>query len=482
MSRRKSEGKIVNRRPKIAVAGWLLLACSADVGAAPLEVGHQHQLFVDDHVIAERSGITLTLHQPVKCKQNPVLRAEKPWESGSVAIYGTVFYDEQDECFKMWYRAIDDTCYACYATSKDGVHWDKPILNVKPHKGSTKNNIVLGSVKPKFYLDGFAVIKEPNEPDPKRRYKMLTYNGGRRFAAMISPDGIHWSGPINPKAHDTGDVVSMYYDTGLGKYVALLKRRWVFKDDQGKTQKRRARLVSYSNDFVKWATPTWAIVPDEKDPPETHIYSHVATMYEGMRIGYISVFRKDTERVDVQLCSSRDGKIWQRYRERIPFIPAGPSGSFDSGSLYANASGLIRRDGKIWIYYCGYSTDHAGRQVGDGRPKNGIGLAHLRVDGFVSADAGKEGGTLLTRPMICAGSSLHINATAPKGRIRAEVLDSESRPIQGFEMDSSVPFWGDSLDAPLRWKSNEAKLPKCKPVRVRFHLANAELYSFWWEE
>ncbi len=470
----------MNRSAKTVLAVWLWFAVSAICVAAPLQVGHYHQLFVDDHIIADRSGIALTLHQPVKCEANPVLRAEEPWESGSVAIYGTVFFDEQDDCFKMWYRAIDDTCYACYATSKDGIQWHKPVLNIKSHKGSKKNNIVLGSVKPKFYLDGFAVLKEPDEPDPKRRYKMLTYNGGRRFAAMVSPDGLHWEGPINPKEHDTGDVVSMYYDSGLEKYVALLKRRWIFKDDQGKQQKRRARLVSFSDDFAKWTAPDWAIAPDEKDPSQTHIYSHAAYMYEGMRIGYISVFRKDTERVDVQLCTSRDGKTWQRYRRRTPFIPAGPAGSFDSGSVYAGASGLIRRDGKIWIYYCGYSTDHAGRQVGTGQPRNGIGLAQLRTDGFVSADAGNEGGTLLTKPMIRAGTTLHINADAPEGQIRAELLDAESNPIRACEMENSVAFRGDSLDAKMRWKSNESKPPKGKPVRVRFHLKNAKLYSFWW--
>ncbi len=462
------------------LAAWVGCGVAAGTPEAPLQVGHHHQLFIDDHVIAERSGVKLTLHQPVKCKQNPVLQAEHPWESRSVAIYGTVLYDDRDACFKMWYRAIDDTCYACYATSKDGIHWRKPILNVKTHKGSKANNIVLGCAKPKFYLDGFAVIHEPNDADPKRRYKMLTYNGGRRFAAMISPDGIHWSGPINPKEHDTGDVVSLYVDTDLGKYVALLKRRWVFKDSQGKPQKRRARLIAFSDDFATWTKPTWAIVPDEKDPPETHIYSHVASMVEGLRIGTISVYRADTERVNAQLCFSRDGKKWKRYRQRKAFIPNGPPGAFDSASLYANASGLIRRDGKIWIYYCGYSTDHAGRQVGEGKPTHGIGLAWLRIDGYVSVDADEHGGTLLTRPMVCAGSSLHINADAREGEIRAELLDAVAKPLKGYTTTSCRAFTGDSLDARLRWTTGRVASLKGQGVRIRFHLKKAKLYSFWW--
>jgi hypothetical protein len=454
------------------------LYCLPALASGPVEVGRDRQLFIDDYVIAKTKGVKLTLNQPTKYAGNPVLVADKPWEKGSVAVYGTVLYDEQDKCFKMWYRAIDDTCYACYATSKDGIRWDKPVLGIKEHKGSTQNNIVLGKANPKFYLDGFAVIKEADEADPKRRYKMLTYNGGRRFAAMVSPDGLHWSGPINPKQQDTGDVVSMYRDTGLGKYVALLKRRWVFNDKDGNQQKRRARLISLSEDFVKWSNPQWAIVPDKQDPFHTHFYSHVAYMYQGLRIGYVTVFMKDTELIDTQLCYSRDGASWHRYRERIPFLPC-TKGTFDAGMLLAGASGLVIRDGKIWIYYCGYSTDHAGRDQGGGKCKNGIGLAHLRLDGFVSVDAGPNGGTLLTKPLIWRGNSLRINANAVKGQVRAELVDAKGKPIPGYDPAASLPFKGDSLNAPLRWKRGSPDALGGQAVSIRFHLTAASLYSFW---
>jgi len=454
-----------------ACVGCCFVAAQAEDA---IHVGHARQLFVDDGVVGELVDVKLTLHEPVKYAGNPVLRGDKPWEAGSVAIYGTVIYDEQDQLFKMWYRAIDDTCYACYATSTDGVHWEKPALGIKPHKGSTENNIVLGSVEPKFYLDGFAVIKDADEWDPARRYKMLTYNGDRRFATMVSPDGTHWRGPINRKQHDTGDVVSMYHDRGLGRYVALLKRRYVYEDGT----KVRARLTAFSEDFVNWSEPAWALVPDDADRPSTHFYSHVAYPYQGIRIGCVTVFVKDTELIDTHLCVSRDGRTWQRYRERIPFLP-NSEGTFDGGMLLAGASGLVIREGKIWIYYCGYSTDHAGRDHGDSAITNGIGLAQLRLDGFVSADAGEQGGTLLTKPMVCSGTSLRINADAPEGEIRAEVLDAEGAPVPGCDVASALPFSGDLLDAKLGWNTDPGTEILGKPVRIRFHLKNAKLYSFW---
>jgi len=460
-----------------------VLACFDGTGTRaeePLRVGRFRQLFVDDLVIADRSNVELNLHQPVKYPGNPVLLPEHPWEAGSVAIYGTAIYDPGEKRFKMWYRAMENTCYACYATSKDGIHWEKPVVNVKPYRGSTANNIVLGGLEPKFYLDGFAVIQDPDDPDPRRRYKMLTYNGHRRFAAMTSPDGIHWEGPINRgEPIDTGDVVSMYRDTGLGKYVALLKRRHVHRDDAGREVRKRARLISLSDDFVTWSPAQWALVPDDKDPPSTEFYSHTAYMYEGMRIGCVTSFVKATERIGTQLCYSRDGRVWHRYRQRIPFLPNGPDGSFDAGMLIAGASGLIVQEGKIWIYYGGYNRDHAGREFGKPAHPCGIGLAHLRRDGFVSADAGPEGGTLLTRPLICSGNVLRINAEAQSGEIRAELLDAEGDPIAGHDLASAAAFSGDSLDVPLRWETKTAAPIVDRTIRIRFHLKKAKLYSFW---
>jgi hypothetical protein len=312
---------------------------------------------------------------------------------------------------------------------------------------------------------------------------MLTYNGNRRFAAMVSPDGIRWSGPVNAdEGHDTGDVVSMYRDSSLNKYVALLKRRYIYKDAAGKRVRKRARMVSYSDDFVHWSEPEWALIPDDQDHASTEFYAHAAFMYEGLRIGYLSVFLLETERIDAQLCYSRDGQQWHRYRQRDAFLPNGPGGSFDAGMLIAGGSGLIVRDGKIWIYYGGFGADHAGRFQGDGPPKRGIGLAHLRLDGFVSADAGPNGGSLLTKPLLCPGGVVRINADASAGQIRAELLDAQGRPIAGHDLASAVPFSGDSLDARLQWKNEPPQLAASEVVAIRFHLKNAKLYSFWFSD
>ena len=192
---------------------------------APVVIGAYHQLFVDNAMVRLATNVTYTLHQPVKHSvggvPTPMMAADQPWELNSIALYGTTIYDEQEKVYKMWYRSLSDTVRLCYATSPDGINWTKPNLGLSSYGGSTDNNI-LGGIG--FYTDGFGVIKDLDDPDPARRYKMLCYKSGDSFAAMVSPDGINWSGPINPGIHNTGDVLSMYYDKGLGKYVGLTKR------------------------------------------------------------------------------------------------------------------------------------------------------------------------------------------------------------------------------------------------------------------
>ena len=116
---------------------------------------------------------------------NPIVR---PWEVGGNGTYGfggTVFYDEEDRIFKMWYRVdeplvrgSDDRGHdppgsyrACYAISNDGATWEKPELGLYEFEGSTRNNIIPPSTDGMKYVRRPNLIKDYDEPDPNRRYK-----------------------------------------------------------------------------------------------------------------------------------------------------------------------------------------------------------------------------------------------------------------------------------------------------------------------
>src|SRR2546428_3286583 len=78
------------------------------------------QLFVDDFLIAHTS-LKRTHHRPAYHPRSPVL-------TGGMVFSDGVWYDPKDRLFKMWYLTKGGTAYA---TSKDGLAWEKPNLDVK---------------------------------------------------------------------------------------------------------------------------------------------------------------------------------------------------------------------------------------------------------------------------------------------------------------------------------------------------------------
>ena len=103
------------------------------VPVRPVDVGTRPQLFVDGYLVARSEGLTERLHQVIKHPQ-PVLTSTAPWEnpdrSGLSGVYA--LYDTEDKLFKLWYNTAPHhpgrPRYSCYATSPDGVNFERPFL------------------------------------------------------------------------------------------------------------------------------------------------------------------------------------------------------------------------------------------------------------------------------------------------------------------------------------------------------------------
>jgi hypothetical protein len=93
----------------------------------PIDVGRQ--LFVDDFLV-EESTLSRTFHQP-EYYEEPVITPEEDTAGMYAAPFsGGACYDPADKLFKMWYTRVEPHA-TCYATSKDGIHWEKPELDVE---------------------------------------------------------------------------------------------------------------------------------------------------------------------------------------------------------------------------------------------------------------------------------------------------------------------------------------------------------------
>jgi hypothetical protein len=104
----------------------------------------------------------------------------------------------------------------------------------------------------------------------------------------------------------------------------------------------------------------------------------------------------------------------------------------------------------------------------------------LRIDGFVSLHAPLIGGELVTRPLTFSGTRLTLNvSTSAAGSVRVEVQDRDGRPLSGFALADCEPLYGDALELTVVWKSNpDLGALAGKPVRLRFEIKDADLYSY----
>ena len=192
----------------------------------------------------------------------------------------------------------------------------------------------------------------------------------------------------------------------------------------------------------------------------------------------------DSDLVEIQMATSRDGIRWQRA-DRRPYVGLGLDGSSDGGSIYMGV-GMLRVGNEIYQYYGGFKHTHAvgGRSEPGDPPRGGIHRVAQRLDGFMSADAPYGGGEFTTPPITFSGNRLvlNINASAA-GSARVAVLDQEGNPFRGFGLDDSDPIGRNRIRKVVTWGGNSDLSPlQGETVRLQFEMRAAKLYSFKFEE
>jgi hypothetical protein len=102
-----------------------------------------------------------------------------------------------------------------------------------------------------------------------------------------------------------------------------------------------------------------------------------------------------------------------------------------------------------------------------------------RVDGFVSARSDTEG-ELMTKPLVFSGDQLVINYAADQGgSVRVELLSEDGNPLDGYSLSDATPASGDSIRHVVSWtKTSRVSEMSKQPLRIRFILRSADLYSF----
>lgn len=456
----------------------------------PIDVGRQ--LFVDDFLIAETT-LKRTYHLAKYYPGSPIMKPDQAWETGdkdhpaAMTFSDGVWYDPSDRRFKMWYMAGHGTS-TCYATSRDGISWEKPGLDVTPG-----TNIVRPG-----YRDSNTVWLDLEEKDPNRRYKMFSVTGAGSpcpvtgwnnwvMSVQFSRDGIHWV-----EAGKSGRIVdrsTVFWNPFRKVWVYSI--RHVYPWSRGSYGFERRRSYAENADVLagsRWEVGEplpWTDV-DRLDPMrddlkiKPQLYNLDCAAYESLLLGLFTVWRGQPgdrhKPNNLVLGYSRDGWHWSRP-DRRPFCDVSDrTGEWNANNVQS-AGGLCLVVGDQLYFYV------SGRAGQPGSNKAGVcttGLATLRRDGFASMDAGDTEGTLTTRPVRFNGKHLFVNVDAPAGELRAEVLDERGKVLAPFSRERCLPVRADKTRQAVRWRgTGDLSSVKGTPVRFRFHLRGGRLYAFW---
>jgi hypothetical protein len=330
------------------------------------------------------SGIEIQAQKPERLEgMGDFFPDTKPWESGGGAH--SLVYDEQAKTYHYWYGTKLGTAYA---TSKDLKHWDKPLTSTVKDESGEKTNVLYVSNMDEQDQWIFQHLKEampgragtffmdPSAP-PEERFKttlvassdpkklkefakskgkplspMVSPNSGNSMYGAVSPDGIAWRILKDPiLLHDADTMTVTMFDKELGKYVMYTR---LFE------LARRTIARSETKDFRDFPLPESVIAPGPEDKPYVDFYATSAVVYPNhptLRLIFGLVYNRSIDSAEVQLATSRNGKLWHWVPGR-PILEQGEFGTWDEYFVRTEPTFVPTPDDKMMIFYAANEMPH----------------------------------------------------------------------------------------------------------------------------
>jgi hypothetical protein len=482
---------------------------------APLTTGIATLFAFDDRSIPGRLGLAVTMVRPEKHPANPVLPRgmDGAPDEHRAQCYGTVL--AEGGRLRMWYSAMDHegAIRAAYAETVDGVRWERPVLGLVDYRGARANNLLdipLQGIYP-------CVLREDEEPDPDRRYKMaleLVDKGlpwgkapkpfGITYFAT-SPDGLRWKlvgeGPPNgsplPRMIEQASLYKirgLYHVSGQGGSPLPIGGRKI----------GRAMSTWQSPRIDAWpAEPALSLytsaAPDSGLELREQFHMGAAVWNRGnVCVGVHGrwiepAHPEEPLRCDLGLSLSNDGLHFREAQRHWRFIERDQEAEWDRELKGYPASGVDERH----VLYQSQSFTNVGektlfwysantrRPPGGGPAFGNTGLATLRRDGFgyLAVRPDDVEGTFLSAPLSASGPvtvSVNADGVSEQHPLALEVTEEGGlTPLPGFALSDCVPAGRGGLDQAVRWREH-ATIPKGVRFRLRGRLSGpAHLYAVY---
>ena len=486
------------------------------------------RLFLDtDGVRSWDSGI---FQRFPKAEKVPITGLEPgpagSWDARVSTIYGSVLVENGR--FRMWYCVMPDAetheenpdhMFTCYAESDDGINWRKPDLGITGQQRYPGNNLlpmpgaVMGVVPAlpganARYLAATIVIA-PFEPGISDQWGYAYHGGGMYIFA--SDDGLHWRQLTEFPIVQQGDVACLVADPACGRYLLYHKVGLMHGLDT-----RRSFIGMESTDGVHWegyqGFGAWreCFVADDFDDLLSQQAGLRIMDYYGVgvyRAGdlYIAVesvfnigsplrfvFAQNPNGLALcRLAYSHNGMNWRHPKGRPAWLEQSEPGHFDSGFL-VTANTFVEHGDDLLLYYGGSNYDHGwcintdfslrtDVPLSAQRDSARIGLARIKRDRFASLYATYQGQFSVDAGRR-QGDAIFVNASCPKGSLRVAIAElGKTDPIPGFTFDDCLPYSGDAVRAPMRFKNARVSdiLTDIK-LTVHFDLRVGEVFGYEW--
>ena len=430
-----------------------------------------------------------------------------------------------------------------YAESDDGVHWRKPLTDRFPYRGYDRTNIVLTG---RERCQEFSVTWTPAPMADRGRFMCVYKDVGHREYAQadlndypvkdavclaFSDDGVDWriyeGNPIHPaldskynlywdarlehwimsgrpfaraateqlqqligRALRSGQALTLAGGIGAGEEVPGTAEAGIAGIGRaGAVENVRTRIsIHVSPDLKTWYPPREVLMPDAADDSEQMFFDHMTMQpYGSQYLGYLGVQPRDgTGHSWIELTASPDGMQWHRPRDRKPFLPRGPEGSWDAGHVWAIRAAVPYGEW-LYMYYSGSSRPWRYRFPDNNRS---IGLARIRRDRFVGYHGDVNGGHLLSREVKVAGPRLLVNCSAEHrafsrewhGSLHTELVDRAGRAIPGYTYAECDPNHVDDTATPITWRGKDLSALVGQAVYIRFFMRNSYVFGFRFAE
>jgi hypothetical protein len=475
------------------------------------DIGSRRELLIDDTLISEcDAALQLRLHQPER--RELAFRTDAPWEGNACCYLVTMAVDggyrmySKSAHFELGHAESKGERiqhghpeFVTCLVSADGRDWERADIGLVPFDGQATNNIVrIGGPEGGLPAHGLTPFVDDG-PAAGGRFKAV--GAGHDLFLYHSADGWDWELLAEePVQRNQGHT--MFDSQNLVFWDAVRQEYRLYFRDLRSTAAGAFRDIrtAASPDLRQWSTPEWLSYPDADDeelytnqvqpyPRAPHIYVGFPTRYvprpwspavaalpecEHRQLRAAVNERFGTALSDGLFMSSRDGVCFKRWQEA--FIRPGPQlagnwtygDNFQGYGLIEVAADLEGAPAELSFF----ATEHYWRGS-----HTGFRRFALRLDGFVSMQAPRRGGSFRTAPIQVTGNALEVNvSTSAAGSMRIELQATDGTALPGFALDDCHPVIGDDVARRVSWRGGD--VPDTRPLRLHIELSDADLYAF----